>query len=185
MARAPTAALRKFNTSRYTRYQPPPPTPVSGRFTKYENYDNYHLFINPTITNIKSIPTSGVRLDDLTVSKVMVGEEGMTASLLNKSWPAEFDMEGMIRATRMPLGYAAKIWVRVGDVDVDGQRIEFEEEEGWYYLWWGGIHILCGKEGLDHGVYMIRPSFEQLRGGLGWKKSARCVVQAGPGLETL
>ena len=181
VARTPPAGFAKFNTARYAAYASSVtlPAPVAGAFVKFGLYDSYHLFMDPGVTDITTIPTAGVRLDDLSISRVIpVGK----ASWLNRSWPAEFDLKGMIRATRVPLGYAAKTWVNVGDRDVDG-NVAQEGEQGWFYLWWGSIHLLCGDEGLKHGIYKIRPSFEMLRGQLGWKKGYRCVVQVGPGLE--
>jgi len=40
----------------------------------------------------------------------------------------------MIRATRMPLGNAAKMWVQDGYVSVDGIRAE-KKHQGYYYKW--------------------------------------------------
>lgn len=50
----------------------------------------------------------------------------------------------------MPLGIAAKVYVNVGKTDLIGKVIE-NGEEGWYYFWWRGVHLLCGKEGMDAG----------------------------------
>ena len=84
----------------------------------------------------------------------------------------------MIRATRVPLGRAAKRWVKSGERDVEGKRVE---EEGWYYLSWGGLHTLMGKEGLDADRYWVRPSFESFKcPGLGFKRENWAEVQLAP-----
>ena len=36
--------------------------------------------------------------------------------------------------------------VNVGDTDRQGN---VDTEQGWYYKWYRGIHLLCGEEGLD------------------------------------
>lgn len=86
-------------------------------------------------------------------------------------------MAGMTRGLRVPLGHAAKVFKDVGQKDVAG-NILGEGEQGYYYLWHKGLHLLCGKEGLDAGVYLKRPSLETpICEGLGWKKSGRAVIQ--------
>ncbi|KAL9576408.1 MAG: hypothetical protein Q9212_007124 [Teloschistes hypoglaucus] len=123
--------------------------------------------------------TSGVRLDDLTVSKVL--GSSLRRLELNKYWQSEFDRNAMVRATCVPLGHAAKAFKKVGDIDTDGNIIA-EGQQGWYYLWWTGLHLLCGKEGLDAGMYMVRPSFEKKRvPTFSWKISHRAVIQSAPG----
>ena len=84
----------------------------------------------------------------------------------------------MIRATRVPLGRAAKRWVNRGERDVDEKLVE---QAGWYYLSWGGIHTLMGKEGLDADRYWIRPSFESFKcPGLDFKISDWAEIQMAP-----
>ena len=51
-------------------------------------------------------------------------------SILNLSWPSEFDYNGMIKSRHMPLGFAAKIYVREGDVGRNGKKAF---KEGWYF----------------------------------------------------
>ena len=83
----------------------------------------------------------------------------------------------MTRGLRVPLGHAAKVFKNVGDKDLEGNVLGVGEE-GYYYLWHKGLHLLCGKEGLDGGVYTKRPAFEEpICEGLGWKKSTRALVQ--------
>ena len=56
--------------------------------------------------------------DDLHVSIVLEsGHYSKKQSTTN--WQGEFDKNGMTRATRVPLGHAAKIWKNVGDVDIE------------------------------------------------------------------
>ncbi|MCJ1477680.1 hypothetical protein MMC13_006353 [Lambiella insularis] len=94
---------RNFNTQRYIRYDLAQPSAPTGN-----NVDHYHLYINKdlpnTVSAILKIPTNGVRLDDLTVSRV----------LANVEKNVKFDHDGMIKARRIPLGRDAKIWVIVG-----------------------------------------------------------------------
>ena len=126
-------------------------------------------------TELEQIPHSGVRVDDLTASKVL---SHYGRKILRTRWPAEFDQQGMIRATRVPLGRAAKRWVNRGERNVDEKLVE---QSGWYYLSWGGIHTLMGKEGLDVRRYRIRPSFESFKcPGLGFKISDWAEVQLAP-----
>ncbi|KAL9102859.1 MAG: hypothetical protein Q9163_002040 [Psora crenata] len=179
--RDPTAALLKYSTSHYVPYNPARNnvgSHVSTKFTKFSQYDGYSLFMDPGLTDIHQIPRPGVRLDDSTVAKVMIKYGRKT---LHNNWPAEFDVAGMVRATRVPLGYAAKKWVKKGDTDVDG-NIVAPDKEGYYYLWWRGIHCLMGKEGLDAGLYMIRPSFEEFKcQGLSFKVTHRAAIQLASG----
>ena len=63
---------------------------------------------------------------------------------------------GMIKARRMPLGFAAKIYVQVGDIDRNGHAAT---QAGWYYKWYRGIRLLCGLEG--QGEYKHRPDWER------------------------
>ncbi|KAL8908230.1 MAG: hypothetical protein Q9207_000951 [Kuettlingeria erythrocarpa] len=149
----------------------------------YKIYDHYVLFTDAALTKhqIDTIPDTGVRLDDRTAALVL--ENISDAATLNRSWPAEFDTRGMPRATRVPLGLAAKMWVTAGDVDVDG-NVATEDDEGWYYKWWKGLQVLMGQEGNDAGLYLIRPTHEFDRcAGMGFKLSHWAVVQEAPPAE--
>lgn len=98
--RAPTKSQLIYTTEFYEIYKfldyPPPtlPEPYAGPFTSFSNYDDYHLYINPVLRNLQDIPKAGVRLDDLTVSRVF---KNFKAKDLNRFWPAEFDTNGMVR----------------------------------------------------------------------------------------
>ena len=137
-------------------------------------YDEYTLYMNPNLMAVSEIPTSGIRLDDMTIAFVLMR---CSQSTLHKNWPADFDARGMVKARRIPLGHAAKSWKSEGMVDIDGYVLT-KAEEGFYYMWWRNIHCLCGKEGHDSKIYLIRPSHEQEGPkGFGFKVSSRAVVQ--------
>lgn len=122
-----------------------------------------------------------MRVDDFLAGKLLMSHYG--AKILHEAWPAEFDHNGMIRATRIPLGHAAKLWRSVGERDVDGKVIEWGQE-GWYYDWWSGLHCLMGKEGYDKGLYLVRPSWEKfLCEGMAFKVGYKAVVQFAAGDE--
>ena len=75
----------------------------------------------------------------------------------------------MTRASRVPLGHAAKAYKNVGDTDIDGQTIG-KGEEGYCYLWYKGLQILGGQKSINARLYLQRPSFEKdrlLRAGRG------------------
>ena len=111
--RKPPPHLLQFHTNRYRRYDETTQNQgaaVVGRFRHFSQFDDYALYINPDLedTELEQIPHSGVRVDDLTASKVL---SHYGRKILRTRWPAEFDQQGMIRATRVPLGRAAKRWV--------------------------------------------------------------------------
>ena len=179
-ARPPPTILLAYNTDHYTPYSTTANNvgvEVSGAFKHFKNYDGYTLYMNPTLRSDEvktaNIPRSGVRLDDRTAGLVLTSN--FSKKELNQYWPAEFDASGMIRATRMPLGHASKTQRAVGETDSNGKVCT---EGGWYYNWWGGLHCLMGKEGLDARMYTIRPSHETfLVPGMGWKIGSRAVRQ--------
>ena len=49
----------------------------------------------------------------------------------------------------MPLGFAAEIYVSKGDED-RLKRKATEDQEGYHYKRYFGIHMLCGEEGLRY-----------------------------------
>ncbi|KAL8921639.1 MAG: hypothetical protein Q9172_003887 [Xanthocarpia lactea] len=175
--REPNKALKRNTTSLYARYDPVRNNvgPLAGTYKgTYRIYDAYSLVIDPTMT-IGQLPTSGVRVDDFHAGKLLIS--AYTSKILFQAWPAEFDHNGMIRATRIPLGHAAKRWRQVGETDIDGKVVQ-QGQEGWYYDWWRGLHCLMGKEGYDAGLYLVRPSFETFRcEGMTFKMDYKAVVQ--------
>ena len=144
------------------------------------------LYINAKLENLYSIPAKGVRLDDLTAFRGLYGfpkkgKKGFPAQRRNECYPAEFDAKGTIHATRYPLGRCAKIYASVGEIDIDGNTIE-EGEQGWYYAWYRGLHMLPGAEGAH--LYEIRPSFENFRcKDFSFKKKFKALVQEANGEE--
>jgi len=51
-------------------------------------------------------------------------------------------------------------------------------EEGYYYQWWCGLHILCGQEGLAAGMYLNSPVIRTFLGrGLRFEKGHKAMVQ--------
>ncbi len=176
-ARKPTGRVLEYVEEHYTNYDlvnPAPPPAVFGPFLSFAQYDTYQLYSNPRLKDINTVPTSGVRIDDLTISKVI---GNLTQITLHRHWPADLDMRGMIRARRVPLGRAAKMWVDAGTKDIDDMVVN-EGEEGYYYKIWGGLHPLMGAEGRLADLYMIRPSYEEFRcEGFTFKKGLKAVIQ--------
>ncbi|KAL9630855.1 MAG: hypothetical protein Q9164_006207 [Protoblastenia rupestris] len=108
-ARAPSMGDKKYNTEYYEHYDHENPKKVDvvvGPFSSPEHYNKYPLYIKAALDNVNAVPTMGVHLDDLTISRVITE---FNAGQLNSYWRAEFDQKGMIRARRIPLGHAAKM----------------------------------------------------------------------------
>ena len=89
---------------------------MEGPFKKFDQYNDYKLFINPNVINAGAFPRVGVWLDDFLVSCALQQCKRLE---LYQRWPAKFNNKEMIRASRIPLGLAAKMWVDEGDADVD------------------------------------------------------------------
>lgn len=177
----PNSRLRRFNTKHYQRYDPRLNNNVGALvttpFTKFDTYDDYTLYMNPFVDSMKRIPTAGVRVDDMTVAFILLDSTPTSRFTLHYRWPVDFDQNGMVRATRVPLGHAKKVWCEEGTRDMDGIPVP-PGGRGWYYVWYARIHCLMGKEGLDHDLYYVRPSWEDL--GLpmfGFKVAGKAVVQ--------
>ena len=62
----------------------------------------------------------------------------------------------MTRFDRIPCGHAAKEWKVIEDMDCAGRTIDSKEEEGFYYLWRKGTHILGGQESIDTDLFKPR-----------------------------
>ena len=173
----PTEATLRYDTAHYTLYDPilkNTGPPNNEKFRSYAQYDRFTLYMNPDVKNLDDVPCKGVRLDDLTAALVL---DNFSRKTLHKNWPADFDSTGMIRGTRVPIGHAAKVWKNEGELDVIGDPVPVDGA-GYYYMWWRGIHCLCGKEGLDAGVYKHRPPHEEfLCFGNDFKVSSRAIVQ--------
>lgn len=94
-------------------------------------YDDYALvyadnLVAKDITD-GTVPRAGVRLDDKLEAMALTC---MKHHELHEYWPAEFDRNGVPRATRVPLGRACKVKVERGDVDADRNVCT---DPGWYY----------------------------------------------------
>ena len=170
--------MKTYCTSHYAIYnstKTQPPLAPSGKFKKFAQFDTFTLYINPHLTNIASIPKHGVRLDDMTIYFVLQAyfNKQIKKSDISRYWLADFDQQGMVRATRYPLGNPAKVYVPEGSEDGKGVKVAVG---GWYYRWYGNIHVLCGEEGADD--YLVRPSFEKLEKGFTFRVDWRCKVQA-------
>ena len=169
----------RYNTDYYQVYDPknpklgtPPAKAVRG-LNDYAVFDSFTL-VNDSDLKIEEVPTQGVRLSDFWIARMT--DSNKPLSELARCWPADFDQAGMVRATRFPLGKAAKRWVDVGEVDVNG-NIVAQDDAGYYYLWYRGIHCLRGQE--DEGNYLQRPSFEELKcKKLAFKLGCKAVIQA-------
>lgn len=174
--------MLKFNTTRYALYNPGLKNVgehVEHSHVKFDDYNSYTLFMIPDVRYFKEIPTEGVRLDDMHVA-ILIDSGKFSKKQLNENWRAEFDGNGMVRGMRVPLGHAAKKYKKAGDVDIDGNVLE-EKDQGWYYLWHRGLHMLGGQESLDARVHKKRPSFERdLCNGTTFKKSFPAVLQYPP-----
>lgn len=159
-ARLVISYLVKYNTNFYTCFDPVNPSNnveiVDGVFVSFAKYDQYHFFVDDFLTEISNIPTSAVKLNDLIIFKVIFFKK---AKYLNKRWSAEFDRASIIRATRTSMRIAVKIWINAKEEDVKSKIISAKQAE-WYYLWWRGLHMLCGKEGQNAGIYKIKLNFE-------------------------
>ena len=124
---------------------------VASGDTIMKDFRGYPLWIGEFLSK-DDIPTNAC-IDDYTVAKLLDAEQ--STKWYNARWPVELDKKKMIKAVRMPLGFAAKMWVNEGDIDRNGHTAS---RAGWYYKWYRGIHILCGEEGVD--LYKHRPSHE-------------------------
>ncbi|KAK4694011.1 hypothetical protein P7C71_g3494, partial [Lecanoromycetidae sp. Uapishka_2] len=168
-----------YNTAYYKNYDPQDPTPehqVQESFKNYGQYNKYTLFTDHSVTDIEEVPKKAVRLDDMALALVLSSCAFKTREL-SKNWGADIDTKGMVRTTRCPLGYAAKIWKNEGDKDCDGKNVP-NGEAGWYYQWWGGIHALMGEEGLDAGLYDPCGSHQSIKTkGLSFKIGSKAIIQ--------
>lgn len=167
----PNIRQARYNTDRYVVYDVlaknhgPAVSKSQDCPFKFDIYDGFALVTNHRITttecfhealNNRVIPKEGVRLDDHLCKLAALSLDPDTR---DRYFPAEFDGNGMIRASRIPLGQASKTWRQAGERDLHGHILR-ESEEGFYWDWYAGIHPLMGREGYDQGWYLIRPSWE-------------------------
>ena len=157
--RAPSvASLRDYTTKSYPRYDVDIHSTwklrdiPSGDIIQ-KDMMGYPLWIDEW-TTAEEIPTN-CRIDDFTLARLIDARK--TANFYHERWPVEFDGKKMVKAVRMPLGFAAKMWVNKGDKDRHGDAAP---EAGWYYKWYRGLHLLCGEEGINQ--YKHRPSHQDM-----------------------
>ena len=151
-----TESRKRYTTRAYPPYDPDEHDHLvrpSKTNLIMKDMEGYPLWMEP-FGNPELISTA-CRLDDLTIANLI--DYGLETKTLNERWPVEFDQKGNIRALRMPLGFAAKMYVSAGERDRNG-NVATGDDEGWYYRWYRGIHLLCGDESLDK--YRHRPSHE-------------------------
>ena len=187
----PKASIMKFNTQFYERYDVAHPSngvSYDLKFThRWEVFNNYVLFTKEDFralgNDVGKIPTQGVRLDDFVVAKVVMAT---TMKERQTNWAAEFDAFGKIRRSRCPLGHPALIYVKEGDLDVDG-KVAAKEDIGWYWAFYRGIHCLMGEEGADADRFLVLGSTTEKDPAdgraFGWAKGYRALTQptSGPG----
>lgn len=97
--REPTAGVKKYNDKYYTLYNHDKPnlnTDPKGIFTSFFIYNIFKLYINIRLTQLNDIPTMSVRLNDLTIFRVL---KKLSIKTRRNNWPGEFDTQGIIRAT--------------------------------------------------------------------------------------
>ena len=179
--------VSQHSTDHLTKFDPKRPYHVQAvaaerpyPHSSFYHFKGYHLCMDPSITSALEVPQLPVRLDDRLVALVY---EGFLSLERGRLWPCEFDCNGTIRSGRIPLGFAAKHEYKVGDVDFDGNVLQ-PGEEGWYYLWLGGVHCLMGKEGMDAGRFQMRDLECRTIVGFAFRKSHRAEIQAPPGAES-
>ena len=188
LPRMPTDTELLYDTQHYVpfdyAYRNPEP-PILRTYAGHGVYDEYALSLNQGIRSGHQLPAGKpVRLDDY---GCYLAARDTDVRALYQSFGSEFDRYCNIRATRVPLGNAAKKFCDVGDVDMDGKIVEFGEH-GWYYLWWRGIHLLCGREGLQAGMYRVRAAnFERSLPGtyFGVYQYLVCVLNDHPSMGGL
>ncbi|MCJ1307557.1 hypothetical protein MMC25_001203 [Agyrium rufum] len=169
LLRDPTIMEREYLTERYRPWTPesnvPNSNPPVGRLLRdYKLLDGHFLYSLPKELSVWKIPKTGVRLDDHTVEKVLRSTMSKRERL--RKFGGEFQSNGSIRVTRVPLGRAAKMQVTAGDEaypDVVGGTppIVRADQEGLYYVWYYGIHPLMGKEGFDRDLYSVPKAHQQ------------------------
>ena len=168
-----------YNTHAYAIYNPAVGVgniEVRDTFTTFADFSEYQLVMGPQFEDASRVPRKGVRVDDRVAAMLI---DQLPRKLLPQ-WLVDFDHAGMIRTRRVPLGNAAKKYFRAGDVDAEGVVLG-AADAGWYYLWYRGLHLLCGDEGWRAGKYKCRPTDEQeMKEKFAFKKDFKAVIQPPP-----
>jgi hypothetical protein len=174
-------------TPMYTRYDPfkhkdLPVVAYKARNFSFDIFNAYPLYMELTNSDLtlrpEWDPPQGVRLDDYNCAEALLR---LLPTDLHLRFPSEFDMKGMLRATRNPLGHARKIFVTAGMIDGDG-NVAGDADVGYHYAWFKGLQPLMGHEGWLAGLYRVRPTGEKIKcPHLTWYLHSRCVIQYSAG----
>ena len=92
----------------------------------HKDFKGYPLWVEGFIS-ADDVPVNA-RIDDYTIAKLI--DAGKNGKRLNGDWPVEFDQKKNIKAMRMPLGSAAKMFVAEGDLDRYATRGTFRAKSG-------------------------------------------------------
>lgn len=77
------------------------------------------------------MPKEGARVDDLTITQLY--EWGIKSATLPRIFPADFDKQGMVRATRVSFEQCGQSLERKREKkDIEDEGIK---KSGWYYVW--------------------------------------------------
>ena len=151
-------------------------------FTKDHNWSSYDEYVVVDDKSINSlnfdalVPKKGVRLSDRLIGIAL--QLPYKAAELSWNWPADFNGLGMVHADRMPIGTPFKVLICRKTIE-KGRKGHVDFPSKYIYGWVGGIHQLCGKDGLEEeNVFQVRCMYEELAyQGIGpprteWEKRA-------------
>ena len=170
-----TEAYERYDPQKHQHLSVPDFKPKNFTFAAFSQCPLYmELTTSSVVNQPKWSAPDGVRLDDYNCAEALLN---LAPADMHSRFPAEFDAKAMLRATRNPLGYARKIYVKAGMVDGDG-KVARMTDTGYYYAWFKGLQPLMGMEGYKAGLYMVRPSGEKTKSTtLTWFLHSRCVIQ--------
>ena len=149
-------------------------TPVTSRNLSMSDNSGRPLCISNAL-DTDHIPTNCL-IDDYNLGKLLDScNTPQDWKRLHDQFPSQIDSKGMPKARTLPLGFASKTWVIKGTKDRPGNKAS-KDQEGWYYRWLWGLHILCEEKGIQR--YMIRPSFEdKMKEKWSYDLDYACVLQ--------
>ena len=153
--REPSKESSKCNTAYHPQYRADLHANVQRPPLEGREYVQSMFAGLPLFTEDHTHCPMGCLLIDRAVARLI--DLGNPPSVLSSNFPVEFDTNGMVKVRRMPKGYAAKIWVKKGDIDRNGVAASVE---GYYHAWVRGLNLLCGLDGQDQ--YLYRPVHEIL-----------------------
>lgn len=100
-----TQAYKEYDENEHGSLQPPE---SHSEDRAMKDYHGYPLWMSE-FTTVDDVLLNG-HIDDYTVVRII--DAGKTAAYLHERWPVEFDQKKNIKSLRMPLGFAAKMWVK-------------------------------------------------------------------------